>query len=513
MNKTLLFLSVFFAGHFFAQFSVDNIIEVPFHKNLANDKPAEMIAADFNNDGNMDVVVDGDLPLNQSGFIQFNSKPIFFSGNGSSNLIPLTTAFAHPGNSSFICDAADYNKDGFADILVADFWANGMRLYNGNGDFTFTLAHTLPTGVHGAKGKFNDIDQDGDLDIVNISSGSAAVVTLHVFENLGNTFNKSSSATITGTDFHQPDHGYNIVFFILDLNRDNRHDVISFSTDGAANNKERMNSWIQNVDKTFTAEVQIISSDMQNTVNERFTYWIKDVNGDHHKDLLFIDDIHSKSVKVAYSEPQTPHFGTSADFQGPSFGGGGGFLGYFLQKAVWGDVDNDGEEDFVTHNRFYAPNQNSFEVIKDPLNINGNFSRLTLDMENTEVEKHGHGLLLADLDNDNDLELVSLGNDDILRIFNNKTLLAEAIEEGCSEKDIKIYPSPAKEYIHIDMCESQSADILSVQIYGMNGDLIATVPQEEWKNPISTSGLIAGAYVIRIEMSNKKIFSKKFLKE
>lgn len=510
MNKSLLLLPIFFAGQLFGQYSTNNIIEVPFQKNLPGDKPAEMIAADFNNDGNMDVVVDGDLPMNISGYIEFNSKPIFFSGDGSSNLTPLTTTFTHPGNSSFICDAADYNKDGFVDILVTDFWANGMRLYNGNGDFTFTLAHNLPTGTHGAKGKFNDIDQDGDLDIVNVSSGSGSRVSLHIFENIGNTFNKSISQKVTGRNFPIEDYGFNPVLFILDINRDNRLDVISFSWPGST--MQRICTWIQNADKTFTAEVQRISRDMHNTANDRFTYWIKDVNGDTHKDLLFIDDVSDKNVKVAYSNPQMPHFGPNADFQGPSFGGD--FLGYFFQKAVWGDVDNDGEEDFVTHNRRFEPNDNSFEVIKDPLNINGNFSRLTLDMEDKDIEKYGHGLLLTDLDNDNDLELISLGTDNILRIFSNKTLQTEIIEEEiCSEKDITVYPSPAKEYIQIDMCESLSGSILNVQIYGMNGDLIATVPQAEWKNPISTSGLISGAYIIRIEMSNKKIFSKKFLKE
>lgn len=511
MDKTLLLLSFFFAGHSFAQFSVNDIIEVPFQKNLANDKPAEMIAADFNNDGNMDVVVDGDLPLNQSGFIEFCSKPVFFSGSSTGNLTPIITTFTHPGNSSFICDAADYNKDGLTDILVTDFWANGMRLYNGNGNFTFTLAHNLPTGTHGAKGKFYDMDQDGDLDIVNISSGSAARVSLHVFENTGNTFSKSSSESILGADFPQEDYGFNPVFFILDLNRDNRIDVISFSTHGAAGNKERMNSWIQNADKTFTAEVQIISDDMNNVINDRFTYWIKDTNGDNYKDLLFIDDILSKSVKVAYSKPQTPHFGTAADFQGSSFGAD--FLGFSLQKAIWGDVDNDGEEDFVTYNRLYSPNNNSLEVIKDPLNINGNFSRLTLDMTNKDIEKYGHGLLLTDLDNDTDLELISLGKDDILRIFNNKTLNSVITENTCSEKDIRIHPSPAKEYIQLDMCESDAENILNVQIYVMNGDLIATVTQEDWTKPISTSGLIPGTYVLRIQMRNNKVFSKKFLKE
>lgn len=510
MNKTLLLSTMFLASQYFAQYSVNNITEVPFQKNLPADKPAEMIAADFNNDGNMDIVVDGDLAMNQSGYIEFNSKPLFFSGDGSGSLTLLATVFAHPGNSSFICDAADYNGDSFIDILVADFWGNGMRLYNGNGNFTFNFAHDLPTGTHGAKGKFNDIDQDGDLDIVNISAGSGARVILHTFENNGNIFNKSSYPTIRGAFFNE-DFGSNPVFFIVDVNRDNRLDVISFSTFGLNADSERMNSWVQNADKSFTAEVQTVPSDMTIPLNQRFAYWIKDTNGDNYKDLLFLDDLDSKKVKVAYSEAQTPHFGTVSDLAGPYIGGD--FLGFFLQKAVWGDVDNDGEEDLVTQNRWFLPNDNSLEVIKDPLNSNGAFSRLTLDMGTKDIEKFGHGLLLADLDNDTDLELISLGNDNILRIFNNSTKTLTLSEETCLEEEIKIFPNPAKEYIKLNLCESQSQNIRNIQIYAMNGDLIGTVPQSEWSGNISTSWLIPGAYVLHLEMANGKSLSKKFLKE
>ncbi|MFL9832736.1 FG-GAP-like repeat-containing protein [Chryseobacterium terrae] len=508
MTKTLFFLSILTGGQLFAQYSTNNIIEVPFQKNLPNDRPAEMVVADFNNDGNADIVVDGDLAKNQSGYIEFNSKPIFFSGNGSGTLIPVSTTFSHPGNSSFICDAADYNKDGFVDILVSDFWANGMRLYNGHGDFTFTFAYDLPAGTHGAKAKFSDIDLDGDLDVVTVTSGSTAIVEMHVFKNTGNTFNRFGYPS-TGNTIFPLDRSFNPLFFVADINRDGRPDVISYS-EQSRSGQNRLSCWIQNVNGTFSEEIQKIPPRMGDTPNERFPFGLKDVNKDNHIDLIFFDDLYDHNVKVAYSEPQYPYFGTDVDYQGPSITGG--FLGYFLQKALWVDVDNDGQEDCITHNR-WSPS-NSLEVIKDPLNINGNFSRLTLDMGDTDIHKQGHGLALADLDHDNDVELISLGRDNILRIFNNSTSTLESLPEAeCSEKQLNIYPSPAKEKVQIDLCDSQKNNIRGVQIYGMNGDLLRVVPQSEWTTYIVTSGLIPGAYVLHVDLLNGTTFSKKFLKE
>lgn len=479
-----------------AQYDVNNINEVPFQ---STGKPSDLHAADFNNDGHMDVLLDGGLDLNQSDHIEFNKKPIFFLGDGNGNLTPANTTFEHPGNSSFICATADYNNDGFEDLLVADFWGNGMRLYNGGANLNYSLAQTLPTGTHGAKGKFIDFDDDGDLDIINISSGSSAIVSLHIFENTNSVFTKSSYQTNASPHFYnQPDRGFVPKFYILDLNNDGKLDVI-----GVSEFERRLDTWIQQPDKSFVAGADELPIGMHDSFNNRYAYWLRDMNNDGDKDLLFFNASTSVNINVAYAEQQPFYFGTNVDMESPETEN---FWGFFLQEYITGDVDNDGEDDVITYNRY--PNFENITIIKDPFNLNGNFGQLVLNLGDTPIDKYGHGLLLVDLNNDNDLELVSLGLDDVLRVFSNNTVLDT---ENATVSNFSVFPNPTQSVLNIDFNIINQNEIKSIKIFNNIGQLVKDIPKTDISDKISVSSLASGTYIISIEAKNKKKYDKLFI--
>jgi len=495
-----------------AQFSVDNMQKVRFDRNNATDKICDMHLADFNGDGNIDVVLDGGLPINISGVTVFNSKPIFFLGDGNGHLIPTSSTFTHTGTTSFITDVGDYNRDGYPDLLVTEFWANGMRLYKGSAGLNFTLAQTLPTGTHGAKGKFEDMDGDGDLDIVNISSGSASLIQFHFFENTGATFAGTTYNSIGNSD-GMP------TMFITDLNHDGRKDVF-----GISYLRKTLATWIQNPDKTFTVGKEDLNISMHSGGNEYLTYWLDDANGDGFNDLHFYHLITNPTfgagASVAYNRPMEPYFASALDASGPP---DGNYLFSAKQTLIAEDLDKDGTKDIIIVNR-RSSNQDipqEIVIVKDPLNRNGNYLVQTLDFGlfshidgGKTIRQDGFGMILADLDKDNDLELISAGVDDTLRIFNNGfNIPPTGIGKITSGNFLfSIYPNPATDFLKLDIDEQIGKNIAQVVIYDMHGALLQTIDQKNWQKGLNIRPLSSGNYMLSLKMKNGESFSKMFSK-
>jgi hypothetical protein len=113
--------------------------------------------ADFDNDGWEDVVVLG-ASTNRIGLFQ-NDGDGTFTDRSVSSMIPLL-----PQKSAFT--AGDYDGDGDLDLYLTQ-WGIANYLMRNNGDFTFTnvTAAAGVSDVGGGKGaSFGDLDGDGWLD-------------------------------------------------------------------------------------------------------------------------------------------------------------------------------------------------------------------------------------------------------------------------------------------------------------------------------------------------------------
>lgn len=202
-----------------------------------------MVAADFNNDGNLDLYEAR----------KFDNHYVIL-GNGSGGFgaqMPLTT-ITGSGTIPKVA-ASDQNNDGNCDILLIESWVFGTltsgvdaNIFFGNGNGTFggavgTLLHSIATGSGPSAGAFavdgadfNDINNDGRLDtavvtnlkhstgpgtgdkyqdlIISLSNGSG-VFGPAIFKNIffGSQFSTTPPAQIP---------------FLIDANGDGNRDVL-----------------------------------------------------------------------------------------------------------------------------------------------------------------------------------------------------------------------------------------------------------------------------------------------
>ena len=66
-----------------------------------------------------------------------------------------------------------------------------------------------------------------------------------------------------------------------------------------------------------------------------------------------------------------------------------------------------------------------------------------------------------------------------------------AIDEEITNSSIKLYPNPAKDYVTI----KSSENVISIDIYAMNGEKVLSQSKITQSVKINTSGLNAGMYL------------------
>ena len=146
---------------------------------------ADLAIADFNGDGNLDLVTASDT---LSGGANVNSV-LLGNGNGTFK----TGTSLRSGSSPLSVTTGDVNNDGFVDVIAGVESTNdftGIYIYRGNGDGSFSAPQSYsapapdyspPTDV--ATGDFNG---DGRLDIVTANEYTGDVSLL--FSQPGGTF-------------------------------------------------------------------------------------------------------------------------------------------------------------------------------------------------------------------------------------------------------------------------------------------------------------------------------------
>jgi hypothetical protein len=177
--------------------------------------PAAVVVADFNGDGKLDVAVAnytsnnvsillgngngtfqpalnvavGNGPISlAAGTLKGTGTPIDLvvvneSDNTISVLIgkgdgtfpqvagPFATQTPAGGNPTGVV-IGDFNKDGNLDLAVADFQAQDVSIFLGNGDGTFQTAKTYPAGANPSSIVMADFNGDGNLDLATTSTPS-----------------------------------------------------------------------------------------------------------------------------------------------------------------------------------------------------------------------------------------------------------------------------------------------------------------------------------------------------
>lgn len=148
-------------------------------------KPRGMDAADFNGDGFLDLAV-GNSEL---------STVSIFPGLGDGRFgAPAHHAFGPEHGGVFGLRAADFDRDGHADIVAVNYWANSVTTRLGNGDGAFGPPSTHATGMNSRSVAAGDLDGDGIPDVVcAMQAGTTGAAVL-----LGNGDGTLRAATVHG---------------------------------------------------------------------------------------------------------------------------------------------------------------------------------------------------------------------------------------------------------------------------------------------------------------------------
>ena len=128
--------------------------------------PTSIVAADFNNDGRLDLAV----------ALSNTIALVICEGSGDGTFAIESTPVV--GNNPVWLAAADFNGDGKIDLIVDNNADNTVSVLLGNGDETFGSATTYPTGIHSTNLALADLNGDGKLDVVIVNNGDGNVQAL-----------------------------------------------------------------------------------------------------------------------------------------------------------------------------------------------------------------------------------------------------------------------------------------------------------------------------------------------
>jgi PKD repeat protein len=349
---------------------------------------SSVVWGDYNNDGNLDLLIAG---LSSSHYISQ-----IFKNNGN-NSFSEQTSIGLAGVWMGSTEWGDYDNDGDLDILLTGWSNSGVisKIYrnNGNNSFTEQTTVSLP-GVSEGSGFWGDFDNDGDLDILLKGFTGSSLRILKLYRNDGDgSFTEQTNTVFAADPFGSVAIG--------DYDNDNDLDILLTGSAGGVSKIYRNDG-----DFNFTQQTGIVLK----TVSGGSAEW-GDYNNDGNQDLLVTGSNYSSSgvISTIYKNNGNNTFSEQTNIS---------LTGVESSSVVWGDYNNDGFLDILL-----TGNSSSGPVSK--IYRNNGDDTFTEQKSIILTGVNQSSVAWGDYDNDGDLDLVLTGVTDsgmISKIYRNESL-------------------------------------------------------------------------------------------
>ncbi len=245
---------------------------------------SSVIFLDYNNDGNLDLLVTG-WPLSNATLYKNNGAPDYtFTIDTDNSLIQVRTG--NDGDAHAILSAADYNNDGWVDLFM-EGWSDNVgnrvvTLYkNVNGIFQ---RQTTPVGgtedfegMNGGSLHTGDVNNDGYVDLITSGYSVVGSYRTYLYINQGDgTFVKSTAA------FPGIEQGESVLF---DSNNDGWLDLFVAGVGYESDWIWPGNLYTNNQDGTFTLKA---NTNLPSGTQGYTSFEVGDINNDGHTDLMIM---------------------------------------------------------------------------------------------------------------------------------------------------------------------------------------------------------------------------------
>lgn len=438
---------------------------------LANPQPnlLDVYAGTF---ASGDIDGDGDKDLFMTGITPGKFTKLYLN-NGTGNFTDVTNTFPRSGASQAILKDLDGDSDldlFFSGNTELNQTFTNIYRNNGSGVFTQVINNALPLFIQGAA--IDDVDNDGDQDILISAKTNTNAYVADVFLNNGNAvFTAQGSTAFTAVS--------GVVQFI-DIENDGDKDVIISGQD--VNNVSSVKLYQNNGLGIFTVNTNSTFAALNGGDID-----VADTDNDGDLDFL----INGNTQNIIYTNNGSGVFTPITTTLQQTMAG----------KNAIADLDNDGDQDILIVGSQAGGVPNIFNIVYQNT---GNNVFVQADILGGEYIAD---CIIDDFNGDGLKDIIIQGFADDTNVYWNTSTILSVANPIASSQEVNYFPNPAKDIVTF----SSENTIENITIFNLLGQEVVSKQVNSEDFSIDISNLSSGTYIAKLK-NNGKIQTVKLVK-